>query len=157
MFKSVKFKKLITSLSVPLLGAIIIGLIINSDDTYESIVKPPLAPPAIVFPIVWTLLYIMMGLALWRVRISEGVRTEKNEGIRMFSAQLILNFLWPIIFFKFETYMAALICLIFLFTLLIRTCIYFGRIDKISRTLLIPYVIWAAFAMYLNIGICILN
>ena len=154
---SLKYKKLLTSLAIPIIGAVLISILVSSDNTYNNIIKPPFSPPSIVFPIVWSVLYIMMGISLWLIRISDAQEGEKQEKIRAFSAQLLLNFLWPIIFFKFETYFAAIICLIFLIALLIKTYKEFKTIDRRASALLLPYMIWCFFFFYLNIGVCILN
>ena len=157
MLKSLKAKKLVTSFLPPILGGVFIGILISSDITYDKIIKPPLSPPAVIFPIVWTILYIMMGISLWLIRISDISQEEKRDKVRSFSAQLLLNFLWPIIFFKLETFIAAAICLALLLVLIIKTYIEFSKIDRRASLLLLPYIIWSIFALYLNIGVCILN
>ncbi len=157
MIKSLKYKKLISSLAIPLIGGAFVGIIINSSIRYNTISKPPLSPPAVIFPIVWTILYALMGISLWLIRISDAQENEKREKTRAFSAQLLLNFLWPIIFFKIETYIAAAVCLVFMIVLIIKTYKEFKVIDTRASALLIPYILWSLFALYLNIGVCLLN
>ena len=98
-----------------------------------------------------------MGISLWLIRISDAQENEKREKSRAFSAQLLLNFLWPIIFFKIETYFAAAVCLVFMIILIIKTYKEFKTIDTRASALLIPYILWSLFALYLNIGVCLLN
>lgn len=150
-------KMLVQSIGVPLVGGGIIGYVTSKNDTYTIINKPPLSPPPIVFPIVWAALYIMMGLAYYFVYTSGSNEEQINKSRSVFSAQLILNFLWPIIFFTLNAFWAAVICLLFLIIMIFKTYKEFLISDKRAANLLIPYIIWCLFALYLNIGIAILN
>lgn len=158
MKDKVKLKKLLLCAGLPLLGGILVSLAISTEtDIYDSFVKPPLSPPAVLFPIVWSVLYVLMGVALYGVMTSDAEMIVKQNALRTFTSQLLVNYLWPIIFFVIKTYWAAVACLIFLIILVMLTYREFRTIDKKSANLLIPYLIWLVFALYLNIGVAILN
>lgn len=150
-----KIKKLIFSIGIPVIGGAVIGVITSG--SYEGITKPPLSPPGWLFPVVWTILYILMGLALYYVLTSDSSAEAKALSRRTFAAQLIINFLWPIIFFVLRTYWAAVVTLAALIVLIVITMVDFAKSEKKSAYLLIPYLIWCLFALYLNIGVAILN
>jgi tryptophan-rich sensory protein len=124
-------------------------------DKYKDFNKPPLSPPGIVFPIVWTILFILMGISIYRI-----VRT-KNFGVDslkiLYFAQLIVNALWTPIFFGLNAFLFAFIWLLLLLVLVIIMTVKFHYLDKISAYLLIPYIIWLVFAGYLNFGVYLLN
>ena len=150
-------KLLAASVALPLAGAVLISIITNPSVLYDDIIRPPLSPPSIIFPIVWTILYTLMGIALYRVLVSGKSKEEIYDAKRSFSAQLILNYLWVIIFFGFRTYYAAILCLVLLIIMIYVTYQKFREIDTLAATLLIPYLLWCIFALYLNISISILN
>lgn len=158
MFRTINLKKLITSIIIPLGTGILAALFtMGSMDIYDEIISPPLSPPGAVFPIVWTVLYILMGISLYKVRVSKGDREHKENGYRTFALQLIFNFLWSIVFFNLRAYTFSAIWLVALIVLIIANIFYFYKVDKGAAYLLIPYLIWCIFALYLNIGIAILN
>ena len=121
-----------------------------------TILKPPLSPPAIVFPIVWTILYALMGIGAARIYLTpaSGVRTR---GLRLFLIQLAFNFFWSIIFFNFQAFGLAFIWLIILWALILMMTFTFGKADRLAALLQIPYLIWVFFAGYLNLGVWLLN
>ena len=131
------------------------ALFINIGDVYKSLEKPPLSPPGIVFPIVWTILFILMGISIYRI-----VRTN-NFGVdslkKLYFVQLIVNAFWTPIFFGLELFGFAFIWLILLLILVVIMTVKFHYIDKVSAYLLIPYIIWLIFAGYLNFSIYLLN
>ena len=129
----------------------------NSMNIYGEINTPPLSPPGIVFPIVWTVLYILMGVALYLVRDSKANAALKSKGYLAFGLQLAFNFLWSIVFFNFRWYLFAAIWLVALIILIALNIFYFAQANKAAGLLLVPYLLWCAFALYLNIGIVILN
>lgn len=122
----------------------------------ETIVKPPLSPPAIVFPIVWSILYALMGFCAARVSLT---RPSKNRrtAIYFYIAQLAFNFFWSIIFFNAQAFLAAFFWLVALWGLILATIIFFRKTDRLAGNLLIPYLVWVTFAGYLNLGVWILN
>ena len=139
----------IISLFLPLILGTIVGLIINSSE-YISLNQPPLAPPSILFPIIWSILYLLMG-------ISYNLTTKTKDIKFIYYLQLIFNYLWSFIFFAFEMRFLAIIWIIILIFLVIIMIIRFYKDNKLSGYLQIPYLIWLLFALYLSIGIYILN
>lgn len=154
----IRWKKLITSLAVPLAVGGLSGLI-TKDDTImlELLEKPPLTPPGWLFPVVWTLLYILMGLAAYRVWISAAQPAQRKSAAVYYAVSLALNFSWPVIFFTLDKYLAAFIWLCLLWVLVLLTTVRFRRIDGTAGLLMLPYLLWTAFAGYLNLGIYLLN
>lgn len=121
-----------------------------------SILKPPLSPPAIIFPIVWIILYALMGIGAARIYLipASGVRTR---GLRLFLIQLAFNFFWSIIFFNFQAFGIAFVWLAILWALILMMTFTFSKADRLSALLQIPYLIWVFFAGYLNLGVWLLN
>jgi len=151
-------KRLIICLVIPLAVGGIAALITGGGmDVFETLNKPPLSPPGWLFPVVWTILYILMGVASYLALESRGPQEIIRRGIVLYALQLAFNFFWPIFFFKLEWYLFAFIWLIVLWLLILLTALEFRRVSKAAANLLIPYLIWVAFAGYLNIGIYILN
>ena len=154
----INYKKLIISILIPLLvGGVSAFLTRNSMATFESVAKPPLSPPGWLFPVVWTILYILMGIASYLVSISKGPKTLSDSALAIYALQLVFNFFWSIIFFNMEAYLFAFVWLIALWLLILWTTVSFYKINKTAGLLMIPYLIWVAFAGYLNFGIYLLN
>lgn len=149
-----KFKIYVKSILIPVGVGLIIGLITSSSIQYNTLIKPVLAPPSILFPIVWTILYVLMG-------VSYGILESKslvNSEIKfIYYLQLFVNAMWSIIFFTFEWRLFAFIWLLILILLIIIMIIKFYNKDKVAGLLQIPYLLWALFASYLNLSIYILN
>ena len=118
--------------------------------------KPPLSPPAILFPIVWTVLYALMGIGAARVAVSEP-GTDRSRALNVFVIQLIVNFFWSLIFFNAQAYGFALLWLLLLWILIIAMILLFRKVDGLSALLQIPYLLWVTFAAYLNYGVWKLN
>lgn len=153
-----EWKKLIAAILLPLaLGGTSALLTSGAMKSFESVAKPPLSPPAWLFPVVWSLLYLLMGVASYRVWVSASELTKKQNALFFYILQLAFNFLWSLIFFNAERYLFAFFWLIGLWVLIYITERKFERIDKLSGYLLLPYLVWVAFAGYLNIGIYFLN
>ncbi len=153
---SFRLKPFIFSVGITLGLGILSGIITGgSSDSYELLIKPPLSPPAIVFPIAWTILYTLMGVAAGIV-LNSNCR-NKDKAIKLYFAQLIVNVLWPIIFFSAGLYVFALLWLILLDVLVVLTTFAFYNCKKSAGYLLLPYLIWLFFATYLNFGIVVLN
>ncbi len=142
-------------LGVGLLSAL---LTMGNMNIYDEIVKPPLAPPGILFPIVWTILYVLMG-------VSSALVFQKREfdvknadtGIYLYAISLTFNFFWSIFFFNLQWYLFSFIWLVSLFALIIGTIIYYHKVSPLGAYLQIPYAVWVAFAGYLNFAIYLLN
>ena len=137
---------------------IIAGLLIrNGVEIYGLTVnKPPLSPPDWLFPVVWTILYALMGISAARVWLAEDSR-EKSRSVSLFIAQLAVNFFWPLFFFNLQAYGFALLWLILLWVLVFLLIFNTRRVDMLASWLLIPYLIWLTFAIYLNFGVYLLN
>ena len=123
---------------------------------YENAVKPALTPPAIVFPIVWTILYALMGISVARIWLSPATK-ERNHGLIVFTAQLFFNFFWSIIFFNLEAYGFAFFWLVALWALTLLMIVIFNKTDRLAALLQIPYLLWLTFAGYLNFMVWMLN
>lgn len=153
-----KNRSLVKSIAVPLLVGLLAGLLSGSGmETFGALSKPPLAPPGWIFPVVWTLLYILMGIASWLVLYSGAEKKQINEALSFYGAQLVANFIWPILFFRCEWYLLAFAWLVLLWILIAKTIKLFLPISKEAAYLLILYLLWVTFAGYLNLGIAVLN
>ena len=129
----------------------------NSVQIYSMMIqRPPLSPPAIVFPIVWTILYALMGISAARIRLAEP-SAEQKKASNLFVAQLIVNFFWPLFFFNLQAFGFALLWLILLWVLVFLLIRATKEVDKLAYLLLIPYLAWLTFALYLNAGVVVLN
>ena len=125
--------------------------------TYAAyILKPPLSPPTLVFPIAWAILYALMGIGAARV-YSASASGARARGLRLFLIQLAFNFLWSVIFFNFQAFGFAFIWLVILWALILLMTLAFGKVDRLSALLQIPYLMWVLFAGYLNFGVWMLN
>ena len=144
----------IKSILLPVIVGGIVGLIISRFIDYNSLEKPFLAPPSIVFPIVWTILYILMGISYGRLK-SKGLTDEKTNII--YYVQLGINVLWSIFFFVLKWRLFSFFWIILLDIAVILMIINFYKKDKIAGLLQIPYLLWSLFATYLNLGIYLLN
>lgn len=124
---------------------------------FEQLPKPPLSPPGWVFAVVWTFLYILMGVASYIVYASGGSRTKKRSALSVYALQLGFNFLWSVIFFNMRAYLLALVWLAVLFVLVLVTVRRFGVLSNTASRLMLPYAAWSAFALYLNAGVYLIN
>ena len=151
------WKNLFICLAIPLGVGGLATLLSGGMDSYQVINQPPLSPPGWVFPIVWTILYLLMGYASYRILASNAEPAAIKKALTFYGIQLVLNFLWPIIFFRFQWYWVAFIWLLILWVFIYLTMYWFGRIDDTAENLLIPYLLWVTFAGYLNFGVALLN
>ncbi len=151
----INWKKLIINLAIPLaVGGLSALSTMGSMENFEALNQPPLSPPGWLFPVVWTVLFILMGIASYLVSVS-GKQTD--VAYKFYALQLVFNFLWSIIFFNFENYLFAFVWLIALLVLIVITAVRFYRINKWAGYLFIPYLLWVIFAGYLNLAIYVLN
>lgn len=156
--KDFDFIGLLKNIALSLGGGIIVGLLTKGTmDTYDKLKKPIFAPPNIVFPIVWIILYILIGVAAYRIYEKNKKGFNDNGAYFYYLVQLLINFLWSFIFFSFRLYGIALVIIIILLILAIITAIKFYKSDKIAGILLMPYIIWISYATILNYYIWILN
>jgi tryptophan-rich sensory protein len=145
-------KSLIINILIPLVvGGVAALLTRDSMTLYANVQKPPFSPPSLVFPIVWTILYILMGISAYRVMEKGGCDST------FYSLQLFVNFLWPVFFFSFEAYLFAFVLLLVLIALVVGMIMAFYKCDKWAGYLQIPYLLWLLFAGYLNLGVYLLN
>ncbi len=143
---------------IPLaVGALSALLTMGNMDLYaQGILKPPLAPPGWLFPVVWTILYALMGLGSAIIWL-EPPSAERNRALNLYIAQLIVNFFWSLIFFNAQAFGFAALWLILLWVLVALMILQFWKVNRNAALLQIPYLIWLTFAAYLNIAIWILN
>lgn len=134
----------------PIILGSIVGLIVNDYSYYSAINKPILAPPKILFPIMWSIIYLLMG-------ISYKIYRDNNDSNILYYVQLFVNVIWVIIFFKFKLLLLSLLWIILLDILIIILLIKFYKKNKLCCYLNIPYLIWNLFATYLMFGIYLLN
>lgn len=149
-----QFKIYAKSILIPVAVGLIIGAITSSAIEYNTLIQPALAPPSILFPIVWTILYVLMGISYGRLKSKNLVNSEINF---IYYLQLFVNALWSIIFFTFERRLFAFIWLLVLIFLVVTMIIKFYNKDKLAGLLQIPYLLWCLFAAYLNLSIYLLN
>lgn len=149
-----KIKIYAKSILIPVVVGAIIGLLISSAVDYNSLQKPPLSPPSIAFPIVWTFLYILMGIS-YGILKNKSLTDKKIDFI--YYIQLAVNALWSIIFFLLKWRLFAFIWIIILDILVVLMIMKFYKKDKTAGLLQIPYLLWVLFASYLNLTIYILN
>ncbi len=151
------WKKLLVSIAIPLaVGGVSAFFTAGNMKLFEEIDKPPLSPPGWLFPVVWTILYVLMGIALYLVVITKS-RETKIPAYISFGVQLFFNFFWSIIFFNAQAYLFAFIWLLLLWVAIVVNIYFFNKINSRAAKLLLPYIIWVTFAGYLNLGIYILN
>ena len=149
-----KFKIYVKSILIPVVVGLIIGAITSNSIKYNTLIKPVLAPPSILFPIIWTILYVLMGISYGRLESKFLVDSEIKF---IYYVQLFFNALWSIIFFTFEWRLFAFIWLIILILLITIMIIKFYNKDNVAGLIQIPYLLWALFASYLNLSIYLLN
>lgn len=169
---------LVISVLIPLLVGSIAGLsTMGGMEQFQSLRKPSLAPPAWIFPVVWTILYLLMGISFYLIYTSEcrGNRREreeinsqcakknqctslqKNNALQLYGYQLVVNFLWPVLFFNFGWYGFSYLWLILLWILVARMIWEFDKISQTAALLNLPYLFWLGIAGYLNLSVWILN
>ena len=141
-----KVKIYVKSIAIPVLVGVLVGLLTSSSMDYNMLQKPPLAPPGIVFPIVWTILYILMGVS-YGILKSNNLTDSDIDSI--YYGQLAVNALWSIIFFNLKWRLFAVLVVVMI--------IRFYNKNKIAGLLQIPYILWIVFASYLNLGFYLLN
>ena len=138
----------------PLLVGSIVGLIISNNIDYEVLRQPPLSPPSWLFPVIWSILYLLMGIGYYLYNKNTGGDEKVSK---IYYLQLFVNALWSIIFFVWKLRFFAIVWIIILIILVVYLFILYYKEYKLSSYLLIPYIIWLLFATYLNIGVYLLN
>lgn len=159
---STKKKKILTyaifiliSLAV---GGIAAFITRNNMNIYDEINKPVFSPPGFLFPVVWTVLYILMGISsamIWLCR--DSFREEAESALLWYGGSLVANFWWSPVFFNFRMYLFAFIILVILLMLVLKSAVEYKKLRPVAAYLQLPYIIWICFAGYLNLAIYILN
>ncbi len=154
-----KIKPYIIPTLIPIaVGALAALITRGSMDIYSEINTPPLSPPAWLFPVVWTVLYTLMGICSGIVYRNRNVNPEAaKSGLTYYAVSLVLNFAWTVIFFNFRYFLLSLAVLLALLYTIIRTVLSYRPVSKAAAYLQIPYALWVGFATYLNAGIWYLN
>lgn len=151
-------KQIIGNILIPLAVGGAASLISNSAmKNFEKLNQPPLSPPSWLFPVVWTILYVLMGISSYLIAREGRDREDVKSALFTYGLQLFFNFAWTIIFFNFGWYLFAFVWLIALWVLVIRMIMQFKPINKTAAYINIPYLLWITFAAYLNLGIYLLN
>lgn len=122
----------------------------------QTVTQPPLSPPAILFPIIWTILYALMGIGAARVSLTPP-SPQRSRGLNLFVIQLVVNFFWSLIFFNAQAYGFAFLWLLLLWVLVLLMILAFRKVDPLAAWLQIPYLLWLTFAAYLSFGVWYLN
>lgn len=152
MMSGSKWKSLLISLAVSLGTGAAAGFVTaGSMEQYEMMYRPPLSPPGWVFPVVWAVLYLLMGIAAWLVFTSG--KPDRKHALALYAAQLAVNALWPVLYFRLDVPLAALVVLVLLWYLVYLTLKAFFRISTPAGMCMIPYLLWITFAFYLNLSV----
>lgn len=154
----INWKRLILCLLIPLaVGGLSAFLTRNQMDIFTTLNKPPLTPPAWVFPVVWTALYLLMGYASYRISQALKPTGYKNKTLILYAIQLFFNFVWSPLFFGLRNFGFALVWLVILWGLVLWLCIRAFSLDRVAFWCLVPYLLWLTFAGYLNLMIYLTN
>ncbi len=147
-------KNLIPAIALPLaVGGLSAWLTKDGMKAFEALKQPPLSPPTWLFPVVWTILFILMGIASYLVY----QKGSHNKALTLYAIQLLFNFFWSIWFFGFGWFGFAFLWLVCLWALILATMLAFSRSSKAAAYLMLPYLLWVTFAGYLNLGVWLLN
>lgn len=151
----IRWKNLIPCVLIPLaVGGAAALLTRDGIEAFAALPKPALTPPAAVFPVAWTVLYILMGTASYFAAVSGRATTDTYFA---YGIQLFLNFFWPILFFRLENYLFAFIWILLLWIAVAASTRLFFRASKTAGWLMVPYLAWVTFAAWLNYGVYLLN
>lgn len=155
--KRIPFKAIAVSIAVPLaVGGLSSLLTMGSMKSFHLLRQPPLTPPDWVFPVVWSILYILMGLGSYLAYVSADAQ-QRRAALTVYAGTLIMNFVWPLLFFRLGLHLTAFLWLIALLLLIISLLVRFYRIRHAAGLCILPYLLWALFAAYLNFGVYWLN
>ena len=151
---NVNWRTLAISLAISLGTGIVSSFLSGAGmEQYKALYQPPLAPPGWVFPVVWTILYILMGVAAWLVY--ETGKKESRQALALYGIQLVLNGVWSILFFGLQAYFLAFAWLLLLWLFIYLTIKQFLQVNRLAGILMLPYLIWVTFAGYLNLAIAL--
>ena len=144
-------------ISAELVGALSALLSGGFKDFFDKYEQPPLLPPQWLFPVVWVILYAVMGASAYLIHTADTDSISRKNALTLYWAQLGVNFSWSIVFFRFEWLWLAVAVIILLLALIVSMIISFRKISRVSGNINLPYLIWVAFAAYLNIAIAVIN
>lgn len=154
----IKWRSLVAALAIPLaVGGLSAWVTKDAMERFAELDQPPLSPPGWVFPVVWTILFILMGVASYLVGTSGMPGRERRNALLLYGVQLVVNFFWSIFFFNMGWYLFSFFWLALLWLLVLETIDLFWKISRSAGILLFPYLAWITFAGYLNFGIFLLN
>jgi len=148
---------LIFVLSAEIIGAVSALLAGSFSDFFDKYKEPPLLPPAWLFPVVWTILYAVMGFSAYMIYNSAADEDKRKNALKIYWIQLALNFSWSIIFFRFEALWLAFAVILALWIMIIAMIAAFRKISPVAALINIPYLIWVTFAAYLNFATAWIN
>lgn len=148
---------LIYIISAEVIGAVSALLAGGFSDFFNKYEEPPLLPPGWLFPVVWTILYAVMGYSAYLVTHSYSETAQKKSALTIYWTQLALNFMWSIIFFRFEALWLAFVVIMALWVMIIAMILSFRKISPLAAYINIPYLLWVTFAAYLNLATAIIN
>lgn len=149
-----KLKIYLKAIAVPVIIGLIIGFITSNSIDYNELAKPPFSPPGGLFPVIWTILYVLMGVSFGLLRSKNLVDDNVSS---VYYAQLFVNSLWSIFFFTLKWRLFSFIWILILAALVLLMVVRFYRKNKVAGLLQIPYLVWVVFASYLNLGVYLLN
>ncbi|HEZ7986739.1 MAG TPA: TspO/MBR family protein [Ruminococcus sp.] len=148
---------LIFVVATELVGAVSALISGNFRGFYEELKLPPLSPPGFVFPIVWAILYAAMGVSAYLIYRDEKHSAQRSTALGLYVIQLAINFAWSIVFFRFKLFIAAVIITVLLIIAVAAMIKSFHKVNSCAAIINIPYLLWTAFALYLTIGVTVLN
>ena len=158
MKRKIQYGPLAAALAIPLaVGGFSAFLTREGMEYFKAVAQPPLSPPSWLFPVAWTILYLLMGAASYLVWVSGVSEKRRDRALTVYGLSLAANFLWPIVFFTARLYLAAFLLLLVLWVVVVITALLFSCIDDRAGKLMIPYIVWLSFAAYLNLGVWLLN
>ena len=158
MNATIRLKPLMVSIAIPLLGGFLSSLLSKDmKSVYQSLTLPSFAPPSWVFGVAWPVLYLLIGIAAYLIWTSDVPEANRIQALTFYGVQLALNFLWSPLFFRFELFQIAFweLCAILVLTVITTAC--FGMIRKSAAWLMVPYLLWLAYAAALNRAVVALN
>ena len=148
---------LINIVIAELVGALSALLSGGYSDFFDTYKEPPLLPPSWLFPVVWVILYAIMGASAYLIKTADADETDIKQALMVYYAQLAVNFMWSIVFFRFEALWAAFVVIVVLLVMIALMIVRFVRIRPLAAYMNIPYLIWVAFATYLNLATALIN
>lgn len=157
MKKNNLYDLLIFTLSAELAGVLSSLFSGSISAVYQTLEKPPLSPPSWIFSVVWIILYALMGISAYLVYRSDSEPVRVKSALRIYWLQLLINFSWSIVFFRFQAFWAAFVVLIILLILVITMLVKFAKIRPAAALVNVPYLLWLLFAAYLNVTTALLN